>query len=29
MSGEAAERIGLVCLWLIGFMLYIEGTRRR
>lgn len=28
MSGETAERIGLICLWLVGFMLYIEGTRR-
>ncbi len=29
MSSEAAERIGLICLWLVGLMLYIEGTRRR
>lgn len=27
MSGERAEQVVLVCLWIVGFLLYIEQTR--
>jgi len=27
VNPEIGLRIGLVCMWLVGFLLYVEGTR--